>query len=383
MSRGGSFDFSTPEQAPKKKISILKIVLILLVLLAIAAGAVFYMAYSYVNNPVNPEGQEIEITIYPGQPFQSLAENLVKQGVLPDVERFALLAHYKQLSGKVQTGRFLVNTGWSPMQTLTHLTSGKPLLERVTIPEGLPWWEVAKRLEKAGLVRYEDFAEVVKDNAFLRHWGIPFPTAEGFLYPDTYYIMRPLVLDKNSAKTVAGRLVDNFWRRTAPLWPDGRRPDASGAGVVQYTVNLGSIIEKETAVADERTRVAGVYSNRLKAKMLLQADPTIIYGIGPSFDGDIRRSDLNNAANLYNTYKHVGLPPGPICSPGLASMRAAQKPEDHDLYYFVARGDGSHTFSNNLKEHNIAVRLYRAAMRSGDSGILIPGGVVEPEKPLK
>lgn len=381
MSRGSSFEFSEPTPPPKKKCSVLMILMILLALVCAGAGTAYYMVASYMNTPVNANGQEVEVTIFPGQSFQELAEELVKKGIIPDVERFALLAHYKKLSGKIQTGRFLVNSGWSPVQTLDHLTSGKPILERVTIPEGLTWWEVGKRLEKAELVRFEDFAEVVKDDGFLRFWGIPYGTAEGFLYPDTYFIMRPLVLDKASARAVAGRLVDNFWRRTAPLWPEGRRPGPGGAGAVRTIVTLGSIIEKETAVADERTRVAGVYSNRLKAKMLLQADPTIIYGIGPTFNGDIRRRDLENAANPYNTYKHVGLPPGPICSPGLASMRAAQKPEEHDLFYFVARGDGSHTFSSNLKEHNVAVKLYRSAVRAGDTGTMIPGWTNEQRKP--
>ena len=233
---------------------------------------------------------------------------------------------------------------------------------------------MGKRLEVGGFVRFDDFAKVIHDPAFLRHWGIHGKNAEGFLFPDTYLLMRPLELNEESAAKIAGRLVDNFWRRTASLWPGGVRPSLKDAPFVASTINLASIVEKETAVPSERARVAGVYSNRLQKGMLLQADPTIIYGVGPDFSGEIRRSQLEDASNLYNTYKHAGLPPGPIASPGLACIRAALNPEKHDFLYFVARGDRSHAFSTTLDGHNRNVRLYRSATRSGDNPGLIPGG---------
>lgn len=372
MSTRDRFDMTAPPPPPPKHIG-LKIALFVLFLILAAGGIAGYMAWSYLSTPMRAQGKDIEIVIEPGQSFQALSQNLVQLGCIPDEDRFALLAHYKKLAGKVQTGRFLLNTGWTPVQVLDQITSGKPILERVTIPEGLTWWEVGKRLEAAGMVRFDDFKKVVHDSEFLRHWGIPYATAEGFLFPDTYLIMRPLKLNYESARSVVGRLIDTFWRRTSPIWPDGRRPGPGHADMVRRLVTLASIVEKETSVADERARVAGVYSNRLRIKMPLQADPTIIYGIGPTFNGDIKRSDLNNEANRYNTYKHPGLPPGPIASPGLACLRAAAKPEEHDLIYFVARGDGSHVFSTNLKDHNAAVRLYRAAIRKGDSPELLPG----------
>ena len=114
------------------------------------------------------------------------------------------------------------------------------------------------------MVRFEDFDKLVHDPAFLRHWGIPFDSAEGFLFPDTYLIMRPLELNEATAKSVVGRLIDNFWRRTAPLWPGGKRPGPSGRDEVRRLVTLASIVERETAVPSERTRVAGVYANRLR-----------------------------------------------------------------------------------------------------------------------
>lgn len=369
------FDYKSLPPPPDRRQGWFIPMLVVVLLMLVIGGGLLFAGWSYLHNPMQKQAVEVEVAIPPGQSFQSLSEELVRLGCLNDTKRFALLAHYQDLAGKVQTGRFMVNTGWSPLQLLQHLTSGKPILDRVTIPEGLPWWEVGQRLTLAGMVRMEDFAAVIKDPQFLRHWGIPMNTAEGFLFPDTYYIMRPLVLDRDSAKSVVGRLIDNFWRRTASLWPDHKRPGPEQAGLVRRIVTLASIVEKETAVDEERPRVAGVYYNRLREKMPLQADPTIIYGIGPDFSGDIKRSDLNNAANLYNTYKHAGLTPGPICSPGLACLRAAVTPENHDLLYFVARGDGSHTFSTNLREHNAAVRIYRFDLRQGDNPTLLPGTV--------
>lgn len=371
--RDDRFDYTPPPPPPRRSGWVVPVVLTLLLLFALA-GTATYMVWSYMNTPTNAKGENVEVVIQPGQSFQVLSQDLLRLGCIKDVRWFGLLAHFKEQAGSIQTGRFLVNTGWTPVQLLDHLTTGKPLLERVTIPEGLTWWETGKRLEAAGLVRFEDFEKVVHDGEFLRYWGIPFKTAEGFLYPDTYLIMRPLTLNYESAKSVTGRLIDTFWRRTAPLWPDSKRPGSDRADFVRTLVTLASIVEKETSVPEERARVAGVYSNRLRIKMPLQADPTIIYGIGPSFNGDIRRSDLDNAANRYNTYKHLGLPPGPIASPGLACLRAAAAPEEHNLLYFVARGDGSHTFSENLQDHNSAVRLYRSNLRKGDSTLLVPGG---------
>ena len=127
---------------------------------------------------------------------------------------------------------------------------------------------------------------------------------------------------------------------------------------LHQAVTLASIIEKETGAASERPMISSVFHNRLKKNMRLETDPTVIYGIGPSFNGRLRRADLTNAANPYNTYKHPGLPPGPICSPGLASIKAALSPETHNYLYFVARGDGSHQFSPDLASHNRAVRTY-------------------------
>ena len=218
-------------------------------------------------------------------------------------------------------------------------------------------------ITRDGLVaamREADFDAVIHDSEFLRHWGIPFESAEGFLYPDTYFMPQPRAMDPAAARAAAGRMVDTFWRKADALWPEGR-PDPA---TLRRVVTLASIVEKETAVPAERSRVAGVYANRLKKNMLLQADPTVIYGLGPDFRGPLLTKHLQDGGNAYNTYRLAGLPPGPICSPGLAALRAALSPEVHNYLYFVANGkDGGHVFSTTLSQHNRAVRDYRNAIR--------------------
>ena len=339
------------------------VLLLMAFCLFVALGGAGAVVYYFLHTPPETPGRDVEVLIPSGYPLAKLAEQLEERKVVLDAQAFLLLARYREAGGSIKTGRFMVNTGWTPDQVLEQLTKGRPYLERITLPEGLPWWEVGKRLEAAGYVRYADFVTLIHDPAFLRHWGIPFDSAEGFLFPDTYLIMRPLELNMDTARSVVGRLIDTFWRKTAAIWPEGRRPGPDGRELVRKIVTLASIVEKETSVPSERRRVAGVYENRLRRGMLLQADPTVIYGIGQAFVPPLRRSQLNDTGNTYNTYKRPGLPPGPICSPGLACLKAAQDPEAHNYLYFVASGDGSHRFNTSLSGHNKDVRAYRRQER--------------------
>lgn len=331
------------------------------VFLTLAAGSyIAWDAWNFLNIPAAAPGQSIVVNIEPGMSLGSIAAVLEEQGVVRNARRFALLARWERKAQKLQAGRFLLNSGWLPREVLDQIASGRAMLYRVTVPEGKPWWEVARIMEEAGMCKAEDFARVIRDPEFLRHWGIPFPDAEGFLYPDTYFLLHPRELDEKAARSLANRMVETFWKKADPLWPQGR-PDVA---TLKRAIILASIVEKETGVPGERDRVAGVYANRLKKNMLLQADPTIIYGLGPAFSGSLLRSQLDDASNPYNTYRHAGLPPGPICSPGAASLRAALNPESHNYLYFVATGTGaSHVFSTTLEQHNRAVRAYRDAVR--------------------
>jgi UPF0755 protein len=202
--------------------------------------------YVYVNGFLGRAGslpaREIEVVIPPDSPFSAISRDLEKQGVISDARLFSLYAQWKGQAARLRVGRFLVNTGWLPGQVLDHLVNGAPVLEKILIPEGLTWWQTGRRLEQAGLVNFDDFSLVVHDPEFLRHWGIPFDTAEGYLFPDTYFIMRPLTLDGKSAAGVAGRLLDNFWRRIAMLYEGGAKLDQTDRRHLGQRIPLASMV---------------------------------------------------------------------------------------------------------------------------------------------
>ncbi len=328
---------------------------LLILILGIMATVVGQEAYVFLGTPAQKTSEKRFFDVEHGANLKTIATRLEEQGLVRNATYFVLLTRFSSMQNRLQAGRFSLDTAWKPEQVLKELVSGQPVLDKVTLREGLTWWQAGKALENAGFVRFEDFKKLIHDPEFLRFHGIPFANAEGFLMPDTYLLKKPEKPDYDSTKVTVSRLIDTFWRRTAHLWGDSK-PDAKQ---LRYILTLASIVEKETAVADERPRVAGVYKNRLDKNIALYADPTIIYGLGERFDGNLRRSHLEDAANPYNTYRHAGLPPGPICSPGKASLEAAVRPEKHDYLYFVAITDGGrHAFSRTLTEHNNAVKDY-------------------------
>lgn len=373
---------------------LLKYILILGLIVVVAGAGLGVYVYqsmnSFLETPANVAlGQEerfFYVIVEPGSSFERVAYQLYEQGGISDVDRFKLLGRWKKSTGQIKAGEFEFNTGWKPEQVLDQLVTGRSLLHRVTVPEGLPWWEVGRLLEARGFVNFEDFEACVKDSRLMRRYGIPFATAEGFLFPETYMFNKSLTPTKAHAESAVATMVQTFWRSTSHIWEEaaekagliegeGVEVTASGQIIAAFVplyarkypsevkrlVSLASLVEKESAVPDERPIVAGVYVNRLRINMPLQCDPTIIYGLGPSFKGAILRSHLRDSTNPYNTYRFYGLPPGPICSPGAQAMNAAWSPDENNFLYFVATGrsDGRHIFSRTLNEHNRAVQAYR------------------------
>ncbi len=324
----------------------------LVLLLLAAALALAWLVHDYLNTPVATPGRDVVLTISPGQSFNSVVDHLLDRQVITAKWKFTLLGRLTDTAGRIKAGEVLVHTGWTPPRILEALASGTPHLYRLQVPEGLTWWQTGRLVEESGLADFESFAAAVKDPELLAKWNIPGDTAEGFLFPETYLVPRPENMD---ARPIVEAMLAMFWNQTQSVWP-ADRPDPK---TLMQSVTLASIVEKESSLPGERPLVAGVFANRLKRGMLLQADPTVIYGLGTSFDGNIRRSHLRDGDNPYNTYAFKGLPPGPICSPGLGSLQAALTPADHDLLYFVSRGDGSHQFSKTLSEHNRAVRRHQ------------------------
>ncbi len=341
----------------------MKRILSLFVLAVLAAtGFAGWHVYEFLTTPPETPGREAFIRVDPGMNGEQVAQVLYKEGVIRDPLGFKLLARFSKMESKVKAGEYQLSTGLTPGKVLELLVNGQAILHKVVVPEGLTMRQIAKLVEQAGLGDAAAFERAAKDKELLAKYAIPADSGEGFLYPDTYaFTKKP----GNDPRQVAEAMFKQFVRHLSQAWPPGAAGE-TGQGPPQGkalldAVILASIVEKETGKAEERPKIAGVFVNRLNRKMLLQTDPTIIYGLGDRFDGNLKRSHLDDPKNRYNTYQHPGLPPGPICNPGLEALKAVARPEEHDLLYFVAKGDGSgsHSFSATLEEHNRAVAKYQ------------------------
>ncbi len=288
--------------------------------------------------------EEIVVTIPSGASVREGLDQLVQAGVLERALPARLYWKYRLDDPVLKAGEYRFRGPASAIDVLEKVTTGDVLTHEVTILEGLTQYEIAAHLADKGFGLLEGFlSEMSSPDRIL---GIdPHATdLEGYLFPDTYSFAR----DASEARIV-DTLVDTFLRRFAQT-----EMDESGLGLTpREIVILASIVEKEALADQERPIIAGVYANRLKRGMGLYADPTIIYALKREgrWDGNLRRPDLE-MDSPYNTYRVQGLPPGPICSPGLASLKAAATPADVPYYYFVSRNDGTHVFAATLAEHN-------------------------------
>ena len=212
-------------QAPRRRRRPLLWLMVFVLMVCLGAGTWAWRdARNFLDTPPQDPGKSLIVDIEPGMTLAQVAAMLEKEEVITDAWRFQMLVRYKEKSRNIQAGRFLVSTGWLPETVLDMLVSGKAMLYRLTIREGLAWWDVAELVEAGGFCKAADFTSVIHDPEFLRHWGIPFDSAEGFLYPETYLLPRPRELNRDAAKAVANRLVEMFWRRADKLWPNGKGP---------------------------------------------------------------------------------------------------------------------------------------------------------------
>ncbi len=319
-------------------------------------GLVAWQAWDFMNTPAQSPGVETIVVIEPGESFEEIAGRLYAENLTQSALKLRILAKVTKLGAKVRAGEFALNTGWKPMELLTELTTSSGLQHKLAVPEGLTLKQIADLVEASGFGSAESFKKAASDSELLKKYNIPADSAEGFLFPETYFFTRR---KGDDARYVVEAMLKEFNKRLAKAFPD----NTPSGGELFDVITLASIVEKETGLASERPTIAGVFVNRLNRNMLLQTDPTIIYGLGDAFDGNLKRSHLEDPKNPYNTYVHPGLPPGPICSPGFGSLKAVASPEKHRLYYFVAMGDGSHKFSKSLREHNNAVIKYQKRRR--------------------
>lgn len=330
--------------------------IILIVLLAGLTIAGLWLAidlYRYAHKPCNPDARPLLFSITPGEKFNALAARLLEKGIIKDIQRFKLFARIRGDDKKLKSGEFQLAGTMSPSQVLDELVGGKTYLHRLTIPEGYNLKQIAAEVARKNLGDADEILALAKDQQMVNMLDLQASSLEGYLFPDTYYFPKGV-----SASTIITKMIQRFKEQFQPHWHT--RAQTLGLTVHQV-VTLASIIEKETGDPAERPIIASVFHNRLKKRMRLESDPTVIYGI-PKFDGNIKRRHLSTPTP-YNTYMIKGLPPGPIASPGLASIQAALYPEETTFLFFVAKKDGTHYFSTNIKEHNEAVRRYQLRRR--------------------
>jgi len=320
--------------------------ILLTLIAAFALGA--WLAY-YAVSPLKLQPNSQEIVIQAKSSLRSIANQLVAQGVLKEPWRFILLAKLLQKEQFLQAGSYTLNKNISPYQLLLSLNHGKTTQGSVTFIEGRTFSQMRQKLAINDAVKQT--ISNLPETEILKLIGSTYNVAEGLFFPDTFYF------DRNTTDIELLKISYNAMQSKLEKAWQGRDKDLPYKNSYQALI-MASIIEKETGKASERPMIAGVFINRLKMGMRLQTDPTVIYGMGLRFDGNIRKKDLS-IDTPYNTYTRSGLPPTPIAMPGLASIEAALHPAKTKALYFVGKGDGSHAFSDNLVEHNRAVVRYQ------------------------
>jgi UPF0755 protein len=324
--------------------------LVLSALGLLALGAVIWWGGRWLQSPLQGLQQPTAFEVPRGATLRSVAAELKRRGVLDQPQLWFAWARLTQRDAVIKAGEYQINAGLTPRELFELLSSGAVLLHSVTFIEGSTFADLRKALRTHSAVR-KDFAER-SDEDIMRALGSAGVHPEGQFFPDTYRFARntsDLELLTIAHRRLKAELEAAWQARSADL------PLTSAYEVLI----LASIVEKETALDRERALVSGVFVERLRRGMRLQTDPSVIYGIGPSYDGDIRSADLRRDTP-YNTYTRAGLPPTPIALPGQASLRAAAQPARSGAIFFVATGesDGSHYFSATLAEHEAAVQRY-------------------------
>ena len=321
----------------------------LLVVLMLAIAGAGGAAWLWLGRPLALADERVELSIEPGTSPRAVAEGWVAAGVRTSPRALFEWFRWSGQARAIRAGSYEIEPGITPRTLLDKMVRGDEVLEQVRIIEGWTLRQMRSELARAPNLRPASAA--LSDAELMGVLGAPGVPAEGRFFPDTYAYSRGV-----SDLTVLRRAHAAMQRHLAAAWA-GRAPGLPLRSADEALI-LASIVEKETGRADERGRIAGVFVNRLRIGMPLQTDPTVIYGLGEAFDGNLRKRDLQ-ADTPFNTYTRPGLPPTPIAMPGSASLSAAVRPEASKALYFVARGDGTSEFSETLAEHNRAVNKYQ------------------------
>ncbi len=320
------------------------LVSLLLVALGLLGGA-----YWWLHHPMDTRQATLDLSIEPGTSPKAIAQAVADAGAQTSP---TLLYAWFRLSGQsrqMRAGSYEIAPGTSPQRLLSMLVRGEESLRTVTIVEGWNWRQVRQALAKAESLQAD--SRTLSDDAVMAKLGRPGVAPEGRFYPDTYSYAKGA-----SDLAVLQRAMKAMDKHLQQAW-EARQPGAALQSPEQALI-LASIVEKETGKAQDRAQISGVFNNRLRIGMRLQTDPTVIYGLGEAFDGNLRRVHLTTDTP-WNTYTRAGLPPTPIAMPGKAALLAAVQPAKTAAIYFVAKGDGTSHFSATLDEHNRAVNRYQ------------------------
>lgn len=315
---------------------------------ALAAAAGGGLAW-WANRPLTLPASPVEVVIKPNSSVASVGRQIERGGVPIDARLFALLVRLTGHGADLKAGGYEFATGATPLAVIDKIARGEVTHYVVTVIEGWEFRKMRAAVDASPALRHD--TRDLSDAELMKAIGAAETAPEGLFFPDTYLFARG-----SSDVELYRHAYRAMQRRLADAW-NARSPDLPYKTPYEALI-MASIVEKETGQAIDRPLIAAVFVNRLKKNMLLQTDPTVIYGLGARFDGNIRKRDLQTDTP-YNTYTRTGLPPTPIALPGLASLAAATAPAPSDALYFVARGDGSSHFSNSLPEHNRAVDKYQ------------------------
>ncbi len=311
--------------------------------LAVAGWLVYYGMSSL------PSPAQTGFVIEPGESLSGVARQLARAQVIEHAWSFTALGRIFDMAGRIKAGSYQVGDAKTHYGLLRKMTQGVVSLDKVTIVEGWTFAQMRAALDAHPGLRHD--GQGMDGRQLMAALGAENGAFEGRFYPDTYYFDRGSSdLDiYRRAHALMNQKLEAAWASRSPDLPLGTPDEA---------LTLASIVEKETGTPDERPLIASVFVNRLRLGMRLQTDPTVIYGLGEDYDGNLRKDDLLRDTP-YNTYTRAGLPPGPIALPGGAALEAATHPEASEMLYFVAKGGGRHHFSDNLDAHNRAVNRYQ------------------------
>ncbi len=330
--------------SPRSKFFLLLLGVLLLLSISVLSWFLFV--------PFSKTASTKVIFIKKGTPLRKVSEVLEQEGIIKNRHFFVFLTTILGKKARVKAGEYEFHTPMLPLDVLSVLAKGQVKRHLVTIPEGFTLFQIAQLLENLNLVEKKGFLQKTSSPAFINALGLSQlagPTLEGYLFPDTYHLLREM-----DPEEVIQMMVHQFRKVFGPDFAHW----ASESGISEReVVILASIIEKETSLSGEKPLISAVFHNRLRKKIPLQSDPTVIYGIR-NFDGNLTKEDLMRPTP-YNTYLLAGLPPTPICNPGKESLLAAVRPAPVSYLYFVSKNDGSHYFSSDIEEHNRAVWKYQ------------------------